>query len=344
VEGKSLKPSYHQKNKLTHRRPTGGATVVEPKSWDNRDLAVYFSRVATFTARKPNRNLPGMTHKSRLSKSQQTGIIVGSVIGGMAVICALILLVFCCFRRRITSNPSGSTRTSRAELPASITPDLSHYIIGPDGKRFVELGEKTISEIIYPHQDVIHTTSSISQHASLQLAPNAYLYDPQNGINGALVQLYQHPSCRNSSSNSQQELPDIPLQTATIHASYCSRASSPRASPTTRYYARFSTDDISPLHAPPSVSVEIVNVNERSNWYEDEVSPASGTPSYHSYLHPSSASHRTPSRQPSVETNIPVSPTYLYPPPGHSARSLPSADGRTWSWPPSDEVLPGTAL
>jgi hypothetical protein len=254
------------------------------------------------------------------------------------------MLTYCCFRRRIAGNTFESTRPSRVELPSTTTPNLSHYIIGPGGKRFVEMGEKTISEIIYPNQDVMSPTSPISQHASLQLLPGgAYLYDPQNGINGALVQLYQRPY-QISPSSPQQEPSIVPIQTATMHAQYSSRASSPHPSPTARYYARFSTDHISPIDPGLSNSAEPLIPTGRSTWYDDEVSPASTAPSFYSYLHPSSAGHRTPSRQPSVETQIPMSPMYLYPPSSHSMRSVHSMDRRLSIRPPSEEMPPGSAM
>jgi hypothetical protein len=206
------------------------------------------------------------------------------------------------------------------------------------------MGEKTISEIIYPNQDVLNATSPIGQHASFQLLPGgAYLYDPQNSINGALVQLYRYPSYQTSSSP-EIELPVVPVQAATIHAPYCSRASSPHPSPRARYYAQFSTDHISPVDPGLSESAETLNQNSRSTWYDNEVSPACATPSFHSYLHPISAGYRTLSRQPSVDAQISLSPAHLYSPSSQSVCSVPAMDRRLWTPRPSEDMPPGSAI
>lgn len=88
---------------LTNYRPTGGATLTKPSSWDNGDLGVYFDRQATFTARSATRIVPtGTADPSSMGKSKKTnvGAIAGGVVGGLAGLILLLLLVLYCLHRR----------------------------------------------------------------------------------------------------------------------------------------------------------------------------------------------------------------------------------------------------
>ncbi|KAF2100652.1 hypothetical protein NA57DRAFT_36448, partial [Rhizodiscina lignyota] len=69
--------------------PGGGATVIRPQTWDNRDLSVYFSRQAKFAARSPTRAIP-TAGSNKGGSSNHTGAIVGGTVGGVVGVCIII--------------------------------------------------------------------------------------------------------------------------------------------------------------------------------------------------------------------------------------------------------------
>jgi hypothetical protein len=83
--------------------PTGGATATKPASWANSDLAVYFDRVATFSARAATRTIPsGTANPSSTGNSKKTniGAIAGGVVGGLVVLIIILSLILFCLSRR----------------------------------------------------------------------------------------------------------------------------------------------------------------------------------------------------------------------------------------------------
>lgn len=86
-------------------RATGGATVIKPNSWDNRDLPVYFTRTPSYAERTATRSIPASYTSTSTSKSSgkstNTGAIAGGVVGGVVALIAIVgLITFCLFRRR----------------------------------------------------------------------------------------------------------------------------------------------------------------------------------------------------------------------------------------------------
>lgn len=122
------------------RRPTGGATNTKPATWDNRDLSVYFTRQATFSARTATRTIPTSTASATSAPSgkSNTGAIAGGVVGGVVGLALIIGLVyFCCLRRRKSKNdeekPKKPKRAKKdktapappVELPGESIPEMA---------------------------------------------------------------------------------------------------------------------------------------------------------------------------------------------------------------------------
>ncbi|KAF2732456.1 hypothetical protein EJ04DRAFT_513917 [Polyplosphaeria fusca] len=82
--------------------PTGKATATQPSNWDNADLAVYFTRRPSFSARSATRALPTGTSTPTASGGGKTnvGAIAGGVVGGLVGLIAILLLILFCLHRR----------------------------------------------------------------------------------------------------------------------------------------------------------------------------------------------------------------------------------------------------
>lgn len=110
-------------------RSTGGATVRSPaQDWNNRDLPVYFSRVAQYSTRTPTRSIPSAKTTGSNSPSNGTssshknvGAIVGGAVGGVvALILVLLLGLYCLHRHRKTKK----RRSVRVELDGNNVPHM----------------------------------------------------------------------------------------------------------------------------------------------------------------------------------------------------------------------------
>ncbi|OGM47258.1 hypothetical protein ABOM_003932 [Aspergillus bombycis] len=85
---------------------TGGANTTQPSGgFDNRDLAVFFSRTYTAPTRSPTRTIPTPSSGSS-GGSKRVGAIVGGVIGGVAGVSILAALLFFYLRRKKKSVPT----------------------------------------------------------------------------------------------------------------------------------------------------------------------------------------------------------------------------------------------
>jgi len=87
---------------------TCGATVTSPSEgkWDNPDLEVYFTRIASVTARTPTRAIPTVTGAPRsgvFTGKKKVGTVIGVTLGGLlflALLLFLILFFLKCLKRR----------------------------------------------------------------------------------------------------------------------------------------------------------------------------------------------------------------------------------------------------
>jgi hypothetical protein len=109
--------------------PSGGATLVKPQQdFDNRDLPVYFSRVAPSTTRKPTRAIPTATgtgnHGSGLSGGKRTGVIVGCILGGLILLAILLGVALCLLRRKKRERKSTAS-AAPSELPTNVTHEMN---------------------------------------------------------------------------------------------------------------------------------------------------------------------------------------------------------------------------
>lgn len=123
-------------------RPTGGATLSEPSAWDHPDLSVYFTRVPTFTARASTRSIPTSTSTpsggSGISKKAKIGAIAGGVLGGLAVLIAVLSLILFCLHRRKKSKKEAREKSEPSPPPVELattspiyeapTPGTAKYI------------------------------------------------------------------------------------------------------------------------------------------------------------------------------------------------------------------------
>ncbi|TKA45690.1 hypothetical protein B0A49_12057, partial [Cryomyces minteri] len=107
---------------------TGGATVKSPaQNWNNRDLAVYFTRQASVATRTPTRAIPTSTasatgHSTSTANGSpepsHTGTIAGGVVGGTVFLVLLLVSIVFCLRRRRNKEQRPEV-TSPQELPAN---------------------------------------------------------------------------------------------------------------------------------------------------------------------------------------------------------------------------------
>ncbi|KAF2018056.1 hypothetical protein BU24DRAFT_421068 [Aaosphaeria arxii CBS 175.79] len=128
--------------------PTGGATITKPSSWDNPDLAVYFTRVPTFAARSATRSLPSSTGTPSENKrsGSKVGAIAGGVVGGLAGLIAILCIILFCLHRRKKAKKSKEESTEPpspppAELPAT-TP--LHELHSPGVNKHIHMQDSSV--------------------------------------------------------------------------------------------------------------------------------------------------------------------------------------------------------
>ncbi|KAF2625397.1 hypothetical protein BU25DRAFT_372530 [Macroventuria anomochaeta] len=106
--------------------PTGGATVTAPSSWDNPDLAVYYTLKAPSVSRTATRALPSSTGTSSGgSNKSKVGAIAGGVVGGLAALIAILCLILFCLHRKKKS------KKERGEQPAELPPPVELGVTTP---------------------------------------------------------------------------------------------------------------------------------------------------------------------------------------------------------------------
>lgn len=100
-------------------RPTGAATKTAPTSWDNPDLAVYYTLQAPSVTRTATRTLPSSTSTpSGGSSKSRVGAIAGGVVGGLAVLIIILCLILCCLHRKKKSKKEEEVQT--VDLPPPV--------------------------------------------------------------------------------------------------------------------------------------------------------------------------------------------------------------------------------
>jgi hypothetical protein len=100
-------------------RPTGAATKTAPTSWDNPDLAVYYTLQAPSVTRTATRTLPSSTSTpSGGSSKSRVGAIAGGVVGGLTVLIIILCLILCCLHRKKKSKKEEEVQT--VDLPPPV--------------------------------------------------------------------------------------------------------------------------------------------------------------------------------------------------------------------------------
>lgn len=122
----------------------GGATLRSPeKNWDSNDLAVYFTRIPSLTARTATRAIPSSTSPAKtgsLTGGRKIGTIIGATLGGLIFLILLLLLCLCILKRikkkregKEAIAPPGELdgNTSPSELYAETRGGDPKYLRGP---------------------------------------------------------------------------------------------------------------------------------------------------------------------------------------------------------------------
>lgn len=161
----------HSTLSLTDYRPTGGATLTKPSSWDNGDLSVYFNRQASFTPRSATRIVPTGTadpSNNNPSKKTNVGAIAGGVVGGLAVLILILLLVlFCLHRRKKAIKATGEKDRSPPPAPVELAATSPRQeLASPGAIKYMSLQQQpeVNSHPAYSGSNSIHSRSPSDDH------------------------------------------------------------------------------------------------------------------------------------------------------------------------------------
>jgi hypothetical protein len=146
-------------------RPTGGATVTAPATWDHVDLATYATLIPTFTPRSATRTFPSPTDTPRKSSNKtNVGAIAGGVVGGLVFLIILLSLILLCLRRRKKAARKTETHVEpRPQPPAELA-----LTTVPQ-----EMSTRTASKYISAHEAPVH--DAYSNHSGVAPGHTQYL-------------------------------------------------------------------------------------------------------------------------------------------------------------------------
>jgi hypothetical protein len=154
---------------LTSFRPTGGATVKAPSSWDNADLRTYYTRTASSISRTATRHIPSATDTTSPSekKNLNVGAIAGGVVGGLVVLIVILCLILFCLHRRKKAlkndNQDQHTVTPPpAELPITNPP---HEMPVPEPGKHIS-GRQQLDDNTFTTYSGIEYLSENQEHKS----------------------------------------------------------------------------------------------------------------------------------------------------------------------------------
>ncbi|KAF2266706.1 hypothetical protein CC78DRAFT_123705 [Lojkania enalia] len=182
--------------------PTGGATATEPSKWDNPDLAVYFTRVPTFSTRAATRTIPTPTSSLTNPKDsdKNVGAIAGGIVGGLVSLIAIpCLILFCLHHRKkaIKEEEKISSTTPPVELPTTAS---VHEIASPGNSHIhIRSWSSNNSTSPFPPDPYQSTTSANGSYSPYNTGyPNPAPYQPQSAYpsytEGSLAYGYQFMS------------------------------------------------------------------------------------------------------------------------------------------------------
>lgn len=153
---------------LTIPRPTGGATVTAPATWDHNDLKVYYKASSpSFPSRAATRALPAIATASAgdatVVKKKNIGAIAGGTIGGLVGLIAILSLILLCLHRRKKALKQGNKQHSSpppAEL--AVTP-ITHEVSSSATNKYVAVRERHASND-YAYSELEAVQSPTARH------------------------------------------------------------------------------------------------------------------------------------------------------------------------------------
>jgi hypothetical protein len=260
------------------RRPTGGATKTAPASWDNPDLAVYYTLKAPSVTRTATRTLPSSTGTSSGgSNKSRVGAIAGGVVGGLAGLIAILCLILCCLHRKKKS------QKVKEEQPAELPPPVELGVTAPpqempapDMGKYMPLQQEQYS----PYSGVTSLHSPHSAYAqnlsvsgsSLHTTPYGSPHDP------SLTQL-AYPQTSHARSPSWEH-----AQFSTTDTRYSNQSHPPPTSPGYPSYAPPTEAQLyyppprERAYQPPVISPATYGGYEPVQYHDNVASPISPPP------------------------------------------------------------------
>ena len=205
---------------LTLLRPTGGATAKQPATWDNNDLAVYFTRTASFTkVRAATRIIPTGTLAPSIGatpKNTNVGAIAGGVIGGLAVLGIILSLILLCLYRRKKARKNkgakGIVSLSPVELAAT---SPVHEMSSPGSTKYISMTQQPDmnSHPIYSGSASIHSRSLSNEHRTPTSPYTSQAYHSTSPISPAPIPSpysTDHSYSNHQHHNTYQDYPNNP--------------------------------------------------------------------------------------------------------------------------------------
>ncbi|UPX17203.1 uncharacterized protein EKO05_0007572 [Ascochyta rabiei] len=187
--------------------PTGGATVTAPVSWDNPDLAVYYSLKAPSVSRTATRILPSRsgTSSPQGSNKVKVGAIAGGIVGGLAALIAILsLILFCLHRRKKTEKRKDG---QVFELPAPVelgvtTPaqEMPAYNMG----KYIPLDQQQEHTSLYSGATLPHSPHSLYAQQSTTSASPPHSTPYGSPHNASYAQPAYPPNTHSRSPNWEQ--------------------------------------------------------------------------------------------------------------------------------------------
>ncbi|KAF2794341.1 hypothetical protein K505DRAFT_28250 [Melanomma pulvis-pyrius CBS 109.77] len=124
--------------------PTGGATATKPSNWDNGDLSVYFTRIPSFTSiRAATRTIPTGTLKPSSTASPDklnVKAIAGGVVGGLAVLIAILSLMLFCLHRHKKARKNAAEKGTGPPPPVELAATSPiHEMSSPGSTKYMSM-------------------------------------------------------------------------------------------------------------------------------------------------------------------------------------------------------------
>lgn len=226
-------------------RPTGGATVKSPDSWDDSELGIYYTRTVSPVERAATRHVPSATGTAAPSdkKKSKVGAIAGGVVGGLVgLIAILCLILFCLHRhkkaRKNDTQEQGQVTPPPAELPITNPPQ---EMAAADGGKYDTVRQQLDDNTFATYSEI--ESQAASQEYKSPLSPYTQ-HSPHNstGYNTALV----------AGTNGQTSSPHSPYENSPASwGQPTPTQQQPHVSPLTPPYTQHSPGQQQQFYPPP---------------------------------------------------------------------------------------------